>query len=220
MAQFPLALHLGSYAQFLPLGIWAVSRPRTRAAALIAIGGAFGGIGDQAGVYLARLAGNNHITSYIDVPAMTAFFLFGLREWQLSGKEQRAITIGIAMYLLACVYLVAFVEDVNWFNLGISPLSSTVLMIAGAWTLLRRAAVTEQIPVIQTDWFWASLGLASLGGATLAASQLGALLMDRGEVPLFKIAWQIRAVLVAICYSLVSWGIYRGPPVSKFATVD
>lgn len=218
MAKPTLLVHVAAYSQLLPFAVWAVSRVRTRAAALVAVGGLIGMVGDIAGRYLAVQAGSNHVISYIDIPAMTAFFLAGMREWQLTERERRAFIVGILLYLVACVGLVAFVEDVNWFNFGISPLSSMVMVGAGIWTLLRRTAAAEQIHVHQTDWFWVSLGLAGLGGATLAASQLGAVLMDRGEVDLFMVAWQIRGVLVMICYSLVSWGIYRGPAVSKFVT--
>jgi hypothetical protein len=216
----PLLLQVAIGAQIIPGVALAVTKERTRAAAALAIGGAIGLLGDIAGRWMAHHLGNNHITTYIDTPVMTVFFLAALREWQLTEQERRGFSIGIILFLLSCVGLVAFVEDIGTFNFGIGPLSSLSFLAAGIWTLLRRTGAVEQMPVQQTDWFWVSLGLAIQGGATALASPLGGVLVERGRLDLLLVAWKVRGVFMLASYLLIGWGIYRGPAAPAFATGD
>ena len=213
-------MHLGIAGQVVPAIAWAVSRHRTRAATALALGGAIGLAGDIVGRWMAHRFGNNHITTYIDAPLMTVCFLAALREWQVTERERRAFGAGTLLFLLSCVGLVASVEDIQTFNFGIGPLASLTLLAGAIWTLLRRTAATEQLAIHRTDWFWGALGLAMQGGATALASPLGGVLLERGRIDLFTIAWEVRAVLLVISYLLVGWGIYRGPGVSATAMVE
>ena len=217
MAKAPLLLHLAVIGQAIPVAAWVLTRHRTRAATAIAIGAVIGGLGDIVSFWLAKTVGNNHITTYIDAPAMTVCFLAALREWQVTARERRGFGIAIVLFLLACVALVASIEEIGTFNFGVGPLGSLTLLAAGIWTLLRRTSEVEQTPVHRTDWFWVSLGLATQGGATALASPLGGVLLERGRLDLLNIAWQVRAVIVFISYLFIGWGIYRGPAASKFA---
>lgn len=220
MAQLPPILYAAVAGQFVPGIAWAVTKHRTRAAGALAIGGAVGIVGDIVGRWMAREFGNNHITTYIDAPLMTVCFLAALREWQLTDRERRAFGVGTLLFLLSCVALVASVEDIRTFNFGIGPLASLTLLAGATWTLLRRTAATDQLAIHRTDWFWVALGLAIQGGATALASPLGGVLLERGRLDLFTIAWEVRAILLVISYLLVGWGIYRGPGVSATATVE
>jgi len=220
MAQIPPILYAAAVGQFVPGIAWALTTHRTRAAGALALGGAVGIVGDIVGRWMAHEFGNNHVTTYIDAPIMTVCFLAALREWQLTGRERRAFGVGTLLFLLGCVGLVASVEDVGTFNFGIGPLASLTLLAAATWTLLRRTAATEQLSIHLTDWFWVALGLAVQGGATALASPLGGVLLERGRIELFTIAWEIRSVLVFGSYLLIGWGTYRGPALSATATVE
>jgi hypothetical protein len=220
MAQPTPILYAGVVAQVIPCIAWALTRHRTRAAGALALGGAIGMLGDIVGRWMAHKFGNNHVTTYLDAPMMAVCFLAALREWQLTTQERRAFGIGIILFLMGCVGMVAFIEDVGTFNFGVGPLASLSFLAAGVWTLLRRTGAVERTPLHQTDWFWAALGLAIQGGATALASPLGGLLLQRGRIDLFQITWEIRAVFVLASYLLIGWGIYRGPAAPAFATDD
>ena len=219
MAKVPPILYISSATQLLPCVAWALSRPRTRAGAALAIGGVIGAVGDMVSRWMALRFGNNNLVTYIDAPLMTICFLAALREWQLTARERRAFAVGSILFLLSCLGLVAFVEDINKLNFGVGPLGSLSLLAGGIWTLLRRTGAVERTPVLQTDWFWVASGLALQGGATALASPLGGFLLEHGRIDLFMIIWQVRAIFVVTSYLLISWGIYRGHAVSKFETV-
>jgi hypothetical protein len=140
-------------------------------------------------------------------------------DWQLSARERKGFRVSILVFLVVWVALVAFIENMRGFDLITGSLYSLTLLIAGIWTLIRRANAVEAIPIQRSDWFLVSLGMAIQGAATLIGSQIGAILMARGRVDLFVVAWQVRAALVISSFLLISWGIYRGPSVSKFSTI-
>lgn len=220
MSQIPPIAHAAVVGQIVPCVAWAVARHRTRAGAALALGGIIGILGDIVGRWMAHRFGNNHITSYIDIPLMTVCFLAALREWQVTERERRAFGVGMLLFLVSCVGLVAFIEDIGTFNFGIGPLGSLAVLAAGVWTLLRRTGALELTPIYATDWFWGALGLAIQGGASALASPLGGVLLERGRIDLFSIAWQVRAVFMFASYLLIGWGIYRGPAVSRFVTAE
>jgi hypothetical protein len=220
MAKIPLIVHAASAAQLLPVVAWAAGRDRSRAGALIAVGALVGFLGDLVSRYIALTWGNNHITTYIDGPLMTVCFLAAFREWQVTTRDRRRVGMIGLLFLLGCVALVATIEDIGTFNFGIGPLSSLVLLGVAAWTLLRRASVIEQTPIDRTDWFWCAVGFAIFGAATALASPLGGLFLDRGRIDLISLTWQIRGAFLICAWALISWGIYRGHEVSRFATVE
>jgi len=219
MARAPLLVDVAIAAQALPIVAWVAARSRSRAATAIALGSVVGGLGDIASRQLAIRFHNNHVATYIDAPMMTICFLYALREWQVTPRERRAVTIGSALFLVGCVLLVAFLEDIGTFNFGVGPLASLALLTAGMWTLLRNAMIVEQTPLHTNDWFWASLGFALLGAATALASPIGGMLLEQGRIDLIDITWQVRGVFVTAAYCLLGWGVLRGPAVSRFATV-
>jgi hypothetical protein len=216
----PVILHFAAAAQTAPAVAYFLSRPRGRAAAYLAAGGVVNTLSSVVARMAAPLLGNNHIFSYIFSPVALGFFVLGLAELQGSERDRRHLRGAILPVVALWIVLVAFVENVRWFDLVTAPLYSTVLLGAGLWTLLRRSAQTEAFPITRTDWFWVSLGLALHGATTLITSQMGALLLDRQQFELFSTLWQVRAALTILSFALVSWGVYRGPPVSSFATVE
>ena len=218
--KIPFILYVAAYSQLLPVVAWSAARARSRAGLLIAIGALIGLGGDFVGRYVALTWRNNHITNYIDAPLMTICFLGAFREWQVSERERRRVgAIGL-LYLLACVVLVATIEDITTFNFGISPLASLVLLAVGVWTLLRRASVVEQTPIVHTDWFWSAMGFAVFGAATALASPIGGLLLERGRLDLIDVTWRLRSIFVTAAWVMIAWGIYQGDRVSRFATVE
>jgi hypothetical protein len=220
MAKIPLLLHVSAASQALPLVTYLAARNRSRPAALLAAGAGISAAANVAARMVAVVAGNNHVVSYISSAATGALFLLALRDWQLTARERRAFQVATLVFVVVWVALVAFVEDMREFDRVTAPMYSLTLLAAGTWTLLRRANVSEATPLTQSDWFWVCSGTAVYGAATALAAPIGAILITRQRFDLFDIAWQVRAALSTLGFLLMSWGIYRGPTVSKYATVE
>lgn len=219
MAKIPFLLHVSAASQALPAVAYLVARTRSKPGALLAVGAAISALANVAARILALAAGNNHVVSYISSAATGAFFLLALREWQLTARERRAFLVGTALFLGVWVLLVAFVEDMRNFDRVTAPLYSLTLLAGAAWTLVRRANALEMMPLLESDWFWVCSGMAVYGAATALAAPIGAILIERRRFDLFGIAWQVRAALSTLGFLLMSWGIFRGPAVSKFFTI-
>lgn len=216
----PLLIHLSVWVQTVPALAYLISRQRTRTAAYAVAGALVSLLANTIGRILAEAYANNQVVSYISSPVSAAFFLGALAEFQQTPKERRVFRIGIVVFTVAWILLVAFVEDVTDFDLITAPLYSLTMVVAGLWTLLRRTAASAATPLLKTDWFWISLGLVVGGICTGIASPIGGLLIRRGEYELFSAVWQARAATVVASYLLLSWGVYRGPPVSRYLTVE
>lgn len=220
MAKVPIIFHVSWASQAVPaLAYFATSR-RSSAAAAIAIGASVSFLANAVSKVMAIMVHNNHVVTYISSPITAACFLHALREWQLTRREQRVIQVGTFVFLVAWVLLVALVEDVTGFNLITGPLYSLTLLLAAAWTLIRRASVIEATPLLQADWFWVCLGLSIYGAATALADPIGGILVARQRLDLFHVAWSLRALFSIVSFLLMSWGIFQGPAVSRFATVE
>lgn len=220
MAKIPLILHISTASQGLPGLVYAISRRRSAPAAYIAAGGLISLLSNLVALESRALLGNNQVFSYISSPATLALFLAGLAEWQADARSRRWMRLSIVPMIVVWALLVMFVEDVRNFDLVTGPLYSLTLLVASMWTLLRRAGAVEATPLQESDWYWIALGLAANGACTALSSPIGAILLARGRFDLFNIAWQVRGALSALSYCLVAWGIYLGPSVSKYSTVE
>ena len=219
MAKIPALLYVSAGSQALPAVAYLFSRARTRATALIAAGAAISALANVAARMVAVAVGNNHVVSYISSAATAALFLLALREWQLTTRERRTCSVATMVFLAAWVLLVAFVEDMRNFDRVTAPLYSLTLLAGAAWTLVRRANALEVMPLLESEWFWVCSGMAVYGAATALAAPIGAILIERRRFDLFGIAWQVRAALSTLGFLLMSWGVFRGPVVSKFSTI-
>lgn len=217
--KIPLIVHLGAGAQALPVVGYLASRGRTRGAALVALGCAVSIGADLVSLVMRTQAGTNHIVTYISAPLFAALLLAGLREWQLTTKERRFFLGVIITFLIAALLLTAFIEDLGNFNFSIGPIYSLLLLMGGLWTLIRRAWAVEVSPLLDHDWFWVGLGLATYGASTALASPVAGYLINQGRPDLVNLAWEVRAGCVLTSLGLVSYGIFRGPMVSKFSTI-
>lgn len=218
MAKVPLILHVSTGSQALPALAYLLSKDRTRAAAYIAAGSLVSAASNLMALAWARLYGNNQVFSYISSPITLGCFLMALAEWQRTPAEGVAFRRAMIPTLAIWIVLVLFVEDMTNFDLVTGPLYSITLLVAGLWTLLRRTQETEVTPIVRTDWFWVSLGFALAGASTALASPVAALLMAQERADLAILTWKLRAGLSTIAFLTISWGIYRGPMVSKFST--
>lgn len=220
MARSPILFDISWASQLGPAVAYLATRHRTPAAGAIMLGATASALANVVSKVLAVLFHNNMIVSYISSPVTALCFLYALHEWQLTARERRVFRVGMWVFLPVWVLLVAFVEDVRNFTVVTGPLYSLTLLAAAAWTLVRRANATEMTSLVHADWFWVSLGIAIHGAATAASEPIGGILLARQRLDLFYIAWQIRAVFSTLSYLLMSWGIYRGPLVSQYLTVD
>jgi hypothetical protein len=216
----PLLTSIAIASQTVPAVAFLFSRHRTRAALLIVIGALVSFGANLVGRVLAATSGNNQVVSYISSPLTAACFFGALMSWQLTRRERRVFRFGTLCFLLIWVLLVALVEDMRNFDLVTGPLYSITFLIAGAWTMLRRAGETEVTPFQQSDWFWIAGGIAVHGACTALASPIGAILIARHRYDLFNIAWQVRAFFVTVSFLLLGWGVFVGPSVSKYSTVE
>ena len=216
----PLLTSIAIASQAVPAVAFGFSRHRTRAALLVAVGSLVSLGANLIGRVLAATVGNNQVVSYISSPITAACFFMALMSWQLTRRERRVFRFGTLGFLLLWVLLVALVEDMRNFDLVTGPLYSITFLIAGAWTMLRRAGEIETTPFQQSDWFWIAGGIAVHGACTAMASPIGAVLIARQRYDLFDIAWQVRAFFVTISFLLISWGVFVGPSVSKYSTPD
>ena len=215
----PLILKAATWSHVLPVLAYASARTRTRPGLYLAAGSLIGLLSNLVGRWLAATIGNNQIVSYITSPAMAACWFAALAEWQVTGRERRRLRLAIIPFAVVWIVLVALVEDVRNFDLVTGPLYSLSLLGVAVWTLIRRAGSVEATLLHDTDWFWAALGIAVNGACTALSSPVGAILLARGRVDLFVFAWEVRATLVIASLILISWGIYRGPMLSKFSTI-
>jgi hypothetical protein len=220
MAKSPIFFSISWGSQALPALAYFASRRRSIPAAAMVIGASVSFLANVISRVMAILVHNNHVVTYISSPITATCFLYALREWQLSHRERQVIRVGTFVFLVAWVLLVAFVEDVTGFDLVTGPLYSLTLLVAAAWTLIRRAGVVVATPLPESDWFWVCLGLSIYGASTALADPIGGILLQRQQLDLFYIAWSVRAVFSTLSFLLISWGIYLGPAVSKFATVE
>lgn len=218
MAKIPVLFVISWVSQAVPALAYLAARHRSGPAAALVLGASVSFLANIVARVMAVLVHNNHVVTYISSPITATCFLYALREWQLTRREREIFRVGTLIFLVAWVLLVAFVEDVTDFNRVTGPLYSLTLLAAAAWTLLRRAAVIEATPLPRSDWFWVCVGISVYGAATALADPIGGLLLERQRLDLFRIAWQVRAVFSTTGFLLISWGIYRGPAVSKFAT--
>lgn len=218
MARIPLIVHLGAWLQVLPIVAFAATRIRTRPGRWIALACVVSLAADLVSMVMSGRGLSNHVVTYVSSPLFAVLLLAGLREWQLTRAEWHGFTGVSLLFLLTTLLLVAFVEDIGTFNRGIGPFYSLALMVGGLWTLARRTLETRATPVHQSDWFWVALGLAMYGASTALASPIAGYLIAKGRPDLVILAWKIRAVFVIVSFSLIAWGIYRGPLVSKFST--
>ena len=217
--KIPLIVHLGAGAQALPVVAYFASRGRTRSAAAIALGCVVSIGADLISLVMRTRAGTNHIVTYLSAPLFAVLLLAGLREWQLTTRERKVFLGVIFAFLLAALVLIGFIEDLGNFNFSIGPIYSLLLLVGGLWTLIRRAGAVEVSPLLANDWFWVALGLAMYGASTALASPIGGYLMNQGRPDLVNFAWEVRAGCVLASLSLVSYGVFRGPMVSKFSTL-
>ena len=219
MPTLPPVIWLGLGIQILPSIAYAAAARRSHAALAVALGSAVSLAADLVSLVMTERVSNNHLVTYLSSPIFAVLLLAGLREWQVTPRARQVFTITILTFLVSTVLLIAFVEDVSTFNLGIGPLYSLMLLAGGLWTLARRASEVEIAPLYKCDWFWVALGLAMYGASTALASPVGGFFLSRQRSDLVVVAWEIRAVLVTLAFLLMSWGIYRGPMVSKFSTI-
>ena len=215
----PLILHLATASQAGPIGAFVWSRQRTRAARMVAIGAFISLLANGVGRLLAATLGNNQIVSYLSTPVTAACFFWALADWQVTAQERRVVRFATPGFLAIWTLLVLLFEDVRNFDVISYPLYSLTLTAISLWTLLRRSQAVEIVPYTRTDWFWISVGLATLGVSTLLTTPIGGVLLARERYDLFDLVWQTRSWLVALSYCLMTWGIYRGPMVSKFSTI-
>lgn len=207
----PFLVHLALYTQAIPVLAFAAARRRTLAGTCLVLGCVVGLIGDNvAKLVLIDLFRNNHVESYISMPTIMACFLVGLRQWQLTPRERRGVQVMMFAALVACVLLVAFVEDVRNFTSGVGPLTSLAVLAVALWTMLRRASALEDTPMLATEWFWAVSGVALLSATTALTSPIGGLLLAMDRLDLFDLTWQVRGLLVSVSYALIGWGVWRG----------
>jgi hypothetical protein len=214
----PLITYVSILSQVAPAAAYLRAATRTRAGGAVALGGLVSVFANVVGRIMAEHYHNNQVVSYLSSPITAALFLLAIREWQVSLRDRRILWVGFVGFLLIWVILVAFVENMWDFTIATGPMYSLVLLGAAGWTLLRRAFALEITPLVHTDWFWISLGIAVYGACTALSEPIGGILVARGRFDLFDIAWQVRAGCSIIGFLLISWGIYRGPMVSKFST--
>jgi len=219
MARSPILFDISWASQVVPAIAYLATPHRTRAGGAIALGAMVSAVANVVSKVLAAVYHNNMVVSYISSPVTALCFFYALHEWQLTAREQRVIRVGMWVFLPVWVLLVAFVEDVRNFTVVTGPLYSLTLLVAATWTLMRRANATEVASLFQTDWFWVTLGIAVYGAATAASEPIGGILLTRQRLDLFYLAWQVRAVFSTLSYLMMSWGIYRGPLVSRSLTV-
>jgi hypothetical protein len=205
------AVAIGSH--LLPAAAFLATKHRTRPGALVVGGIMVSFAANLVGRYLAATQGNNQVVSYISSPITAVCFLAAFALWQITDRERRWFRFAIPVFLTLWLLLVAFVEDMRDFDRLTGPLYSITCLVAGMWTMLRRAGTVEAIAIQKFDWFWVSLGLAIQGAVTAVTSPLAGALMQRGEADLMLLAWEIRGGFVILSYCLIAIGLYLRPPV-------
>lgn len=210
----PLIMYLSMYAQALP-PLAALVRRSARPAHLWIAFGSFATLGsDLLSAWVAEESGNNHWVWYLLNPVTGSAFLLALAHWQVSYIERLTMRLAVPAYLLAWVLLVAFLENTRTFSLYTSPMHSLLLLGAASWTLVRRGLLPSDTPILRTDWFWVSLGLAVQGAATAAFDPVAFILLP-SRPELVVTAIQVRAAFYGTSFLLIAWGLLCPLPVRR-----
>jgi hypothetical protein len=214
----PIIIKFAIWSQALPAIAYVLAPVRSPAAAAIVLGSLVSVLANVVGWWVGDLFGNNHVVSYVSSPVTAAFYLWALAEWQVTARERTVVRWSVLPFILIWMVLVAFVENVRGFDLVTAPVYSFGLLLAALWTVVRRWTTALQTPILTTDWFWITIGLGLNGAVTGLAAPMGGLLFARNELELFSLVWQLRAAAVTTAFTIISYGIYRGPLMSKFTT--
>lgn len=204
-------LTVAIYIQALPAVAYFFGRRRTPPHGYVALGGLLTLFSTSVGTWVARAQGNNLIVGYLFIPVIAAAYLLALAEWQVTFLERVMFRVGLGLFALIYILLATFFENVTHFGQYSHTLYSLVLLIAALWTLGRRSLEQTDGIALETDWFWAALGLAIYAAATASTAAIGNILLARERVDLFVKVWNLRAAFVILSFLAISWGVLRGP---------
>lgn len=207
------------WAQLVPALALALTRQRTRASTLLALGALIGLLSDLIGRILVLIQANNQIATHLSSPISAACYLAALAEWQTTATSRRTFRWGIVAFALIWLMLLWSVEDLRNFGKFDTPLYALTLLAGGLWTVLRRAQVFIETPLHRMEWFWGGVGLALQGAAMTLAASVGAILVARERLDLFDLVWHVRAATIVLSYSLLAVGVAQSGVVSKFSTI-
>lgn len=206
-----LLISAASYIQAVPALGYLAHRRSNRGGAFAALGGLIAVFGNFIGMSIGREYGNNLLVGYIAIPFTAGAYILALAEYQLTYLERLTFRIGLGLFIVVYLLLVAYLENITHFGQYSQILYSLFLLVAALWTLGRGSLMQEGGLAIDTDWFWIALGLAIYGAATAATGAIGNILLARDRVDLFVQAWNVRGALVILAFISISWGVFRGP---------
>lgn len=134
-------------------------------------------VADNLGRVVALLVGRNLWLTYLMTPATASTGLWALSCWQ-RGSGRLALRVAIPLLVLVGVVLTVRAEDFQSFSLFVIPFYALVLLLAAAWTFIRRS-FAESALLLRQDWFWcvgeATVRLRTVGGMVELAVE------DRGR---------------------------------------
>jgi hypothetical protein len=204
-------LKVAAWSQATPAVVYLLSGRRGVPTSFVALGGILTLLSTSIASAVGRSTGNNYVVGYFTIPLIAAAYLLALAEWQVTYLERVMFRVGFGLFAGTYIVLATFFESVTHFGQYSHTLYALVLLSAALWTLGRRSFEQAEGLALETDWFWAALGLAVYAAATASTAALGNILMARGRVDLFMKVWNLRAAFVILAFLAISWGVYRGP---------
>ena len=211
----PLIMHLGPVSPLWPLGVLIIKGMGTPARKWLFVSASLSLLADSVSLALALNGVNNHWVSYLLTPLFGAAILVTLSYWHQSRSSRYSIRIAAAVLVGIAGILTLTLEDLTTFSNYASPLRSLLILGVSAWTLLDNWRSSHRVSTWwREECFWVVIGFALYSAVSASISPLSALL-TKYDVSMMFLLFQVKSVLMAISFILISVGILWRTPASS-----
>jgi hypothetical protein len=162
-------------------------------------------IGNIVSAYLAARRQNNHWVGYVIIPLSGLAALEALTRWQVSDTARRLCRVLAPIYVVGWIAIVVLIEDTATFSLLAAPISSLLLLLVAASTVVTRAPGSIET-LTKQDWFWIGMGFIIFYGVETGLPPLS-LLLWKDRPDLLLVAYQLKAATMVVAMLAVTKGI-------------
>lgn len=193
-------------SRLLPLGVgmrrW-VSLPLATRLVVVFVGVALAA--DVGQLIIGRVFRMNNLwIGHAMIAIQTPLLLMAFADWADSAALRRGIRMAALLSVAGWIILTLAIETPGRFARVTAPLQAALFCIAASIVLIRRGLSTELSPS-RADWFWISIGVLMLYGATAVYQPLLDLFTTRGitAIPAWTVlkALTVLTVLANILYA-------------------
>jgi len=154
---------------------------------------------------------NNLWVGYVFMPLTGAVALWALSCWHRPGTGRLTLRVAVPLFVLVSALLTLRIEDAHTFSLVAAPFHGLVLLLAAAWTFIRRS-VGETVALARAGWFWTLAGFMLYAGTTTALEPAAWYLLTIERIDLLALMINVKAGSDILAFLAITWGLLCPPP--------